>query len=141
MIDYTKHADLSEYLMGRHHKEAFDAIFDVVGDVQLHKECPAYLTEKGMFVSLGGMKQTREPGWLSLLGFGIPVKLERYRPVWLGGVPREHRMYTGVGDLKSLKQVVRMVDERKMELPIDSVWRMEDVLQVCCLIHHEDEGL
>lgn len=131
MIDYTKHPQLHQFVKEKHGEEPFDAIFDCIGDYALHQNCPSYLKTNGFFCLLGAMDEVGEPTWWRLLSYIIPAKLEQYRPVILGGIPRRHRMYNGMPNGKDLREVVKLAEEGKVIRLVDSVWKMEDALQVC----------
>ena len=130
MVDYTKHERLHEYMTEHYSQEPFDVIFDVVGDAGLHKYCPRYLKPDGWFILLGAMGEIASPSWWGMLSTMIPAKLERFRPVMFGGVPRNHRMMNGGPDKETLLEAVRIVEEGKLKVVIDSVWEMEDMLKV-----------
>ena len=105
-------------------------IFDCVGDYGLHQNCPSYLKTKGFFCLLGAMDEVDAPTWWGLLSWIIPAKLERYRPVMLGGIPRRHRMYNALPNGDDLRKVVKLAEEGKVIRLVDSVWKMEDALEV-----------
>ena len=102
----------------------------MVGNKELHNHCPAYLTEDGLYDLLGDLHEIGNPSWWNLLNWVFWAKLERFRPVILGGVPRRHRMHNAFISQEKLQRVVRMAEEGKLKVLMDSVWKMEDVLKV-----------
>lgn len=131
VIDYTIHSPLHSYLIEHHSQEPFNAIFDVVGNKELHQHCPAYLSKDGLFDLLGSLHEVMNATWLSLFSWMIQSKLERFRPVILGGVPRRHRFHNAFPDQEKLQRVARMAEEGKLKVLVDSVWKMEDGMKVC----------
>ncbi len=79
---------------------------------------------------MGALAQVDNPSWLGILSWVFWEKIERFRPVMLGGVPRRHRMHNAFINQARLQRVVRLADEGKVRVPIDSVWKMEDVVKV-----------
>jgi hypothetical protein len=78
------------------------------------------------------MGEVKNPSWWKLLAWLIPAKLERFRPVILGGVPRRHRMHNAFVDQASLRRVAKMADEGKLKVLVDSVWKMAEGIKVRC---------
>lgn len=121
---------MHEHLTKTHADKPFDAIFDVAGDTALHKNCPKYTTQDAWFVHLGAMKETKDPSWLGVLGNIIPAKLERFRPLFLGGVPRNHRMMNGVPLDGRVQRAAHLAEQGKLKIVLDSVWNLEDAKKV-----------
>lgn len=113
-----------------HADKPFDAIFDVAGDTALHKNCPKYTSQGAWFVQLGAMKETKDPSLLGVLGYLIPAKLERFRPLFLGGVPRNHRMMNGEPLDGRVQRAARLAGEGKLKVVLDSVWDLDDAKKV-----------
>ena len=126
---------LHEYLVRAHGDKPFDAIFDIAGDTALHKNCPKYTTEGAWFVHLGAMKEAQNPSWFGLLSWLIPAKLERYRPVFLCGVPRKQRMMNGVPLNGTVQRATQLAEEGRLKVMLDSVWDMEDAKKVNLPLH------
>lgn len=130
MIDYTKHEKLYVHVKEEHGKQPFNAIFDVVDDPALYQNCPSFLTVDGSYILLGAMGQLDNPSWWSLGTWLIAAKLERFRPVILGGIPRDFRMYNAIPNKKDLEGVVKLAVDGKIKGLVDSVWSMGDALKV-----------
>ena len=129
VIDYTIHSPLHEYLIEHHSQQPFNAIHDIVGNKDLHTHCPTYLTEDGLFDSMGAMAEVGNPSWAGLLRWVFREKLERFRPVMLGGIPRQHRMHNAFKTQTNSQRVVKIAEEGKLKVPVDSVWKMEDAVK------------
>ena len=130
---------LHEYLIKAHCDKPFDAIFDVAGDTAMQKNCAKYTTESACFVQLGSLEAAKSPSWYALLSYLIPAKLERYRPLWLGGVPRKHRMMNGTPGNGGVQRAARLAEEGKLKVVLDSVWDLEDAKKVCQPLHNESD--
>lgn len=124
-IDYKKHDPLHAYLAQRHAEEQFDFIFDCVGDQVLFEQCTPFLKPAGKFICLTGGKSQGV----------IPYVKNNLRPVFLGGTPRTYRILglSPSGDL--MRDVVKAYNERRIkEVPIDSEYGMEEVVEVSSLL-------
>ena len=131
MIDYTVHSPLHEYLIKHHSQKPFNAIIDIVGIQDLHTHCPEYLAKDGLFDLVGAIPQVTNPSWIRVLYWLFWGKVERFRPVILGGVPRRHRMHNAFVNQACIQRVVKLADEGKLRVPLDSVIKMEDGKKVC----------
>ena len=60
----------------------------------------------------------------------VQAKLEGVRPVLLGGVPRQYRMHNAFPSQEKIQRVVKMAEEGKLNVLVDSVWKMEDAIKV-----------
>lgn len=78
---------------------------------------------------MGVMAEVGSPSWLGLLMFVFREKLERFRPVMLGGIPRQHRMHNAFKNQANSQRVVKLAEEAKFKVPVDSVWKMEDAVK------------
>lgn len=118
--------------MQRHHSNTpFNAIFDVVDNKALHTHCPSYLAQDGLYDLIGAMTIVESGSWWSMLSWLVTGKLEAYRPVMLGGVPRRHRMHNAMVGKEQLRRVVEVAETGKLKVLLDSVWKMEDGIKVC----------
>lgn len=60
------------------------------------------------------------------------------KPRFLGGVNRPYAQTNGIASLKDMERLVRMVEEGKLKVLIDSIWSFDDVLQVSKILLHCD---
>ena len=130
VIDYTIHAPLHEYLVEHHGGEPFNAIFDVVGNKELHIHCPSYLTQNGLYDLLGVLDIVANPSWWRILTWMIQAKLEGFRPVMLGGVPRRYRMHNAFPAQDNMRRTAKLAEEGNLKVLVDEVFKMEDGLKV-----------
>lgn len=120
MIDYTAHADLYDHLASKCTSPGngpFDAIIDCVGNMVLYYNSPGYLKVDGVFLCIENpiLKQIKANYW----------------PTILGGTAR---IFKGVMNSPSRilgKVVVEWFEKGWIkEIPIDSVFEMDDAVQV-----------
>lgn len=57
------------------------------------------------------------------------ILLNCYLPTWLGGVPRRYITFSTPPACGATIYIARLVEEGKLRIPVDSVYRMEDALQ------------
>ncbi|KAI1817316.1 GroES-like protein [Poronia punctata] len=120
VIDYTLHKNLYDHLTSSRY--SFDAIIDCVGDDSLYFRSPGYLKVDGKYHSID-----KGP-----FGFIAAFKFN-YLPAFLGGRGVSRRRYESVFSNpagSSAKEVVELFEKGDVkELPIDSIFGMDDVLQ------------
>lgn len=91
----------------------------------LYLASPAFLKKKGLFLNVGGMGVAFI--WREFLGFFVMIANSFIYPSFLPhGVPRKYAFFSGSANQESLKEVVKLVEDSKLTVPIDSVWEMED---------------
>ncbi|KFA80955.1 hypothetical protein S40288_09578 [Stachybotrys chartarum IBT 40288] len=119
-VDYTAHASVYDYLDSLYaapEKESFGVIFDCVGDDTLFYRSPKYLKVDGKFLSI-------EAGPFGFLRF------INWQPVILGGTPRNFVSVFSSPSANSAREVVTWFNKGWIkEVPVDSLFAMEDVLE------------
>ena len=125
MIDYQVNQPLHEYLAKEHKGKPFDAILDTTGTQTLYDHSPAYLKVEGLCVNVGAFEGTVKTlyNWCK----------NSWLPVVFGGIPRRYIMFNTFPDPKVAGELARMTSEGKLKVMIDSVFAMEDALQVSLL--------
>ena len=71
-------------------------------------------------INVGGME-----------GPGVALKnwlSNTWWPTWLGGVPRRYAMFSTPPSKDAAVVLVKMVEEGKLKIPVDSVFSMEDAI-------------
>lgn len=125
VIDYSKHTALPEYLASKYGNRQFDAILDTVGSQQMYKQCPKYLKADGKFVNVGTVGNENQLGALWRWAKNTNV------PSILGGVPRDFIMFSAPLSGEGAEYLAELVERGKLRVIVDSVFKFEDVLQVC----------
>ncbi|KAI1358410.1 zinc alcohol dehydrogenase [Xylaria arbuscula] len=122
VVDYTAHDDLYGHLTSltmSAGRRPFDAIFDCVGHDMLYYRSPGYLKVDGKYHNIA-----QGP-----LGFIAEFKFN-YWPVILGGIPRTYSSVFSNPSGASAQEVVNWYEQGCIkEVPIDSVFEMEDALK------------
>ncbi|KAK9251349.1 hypothetical protein V1507DRAFT_464917 [Lipomyces tetrasporus] len=119
-IDYRKHDPLPAYLASQYAAEPFDFVLDCVGLQALYVNSPAYLKPDGMVINIGSME-----------GVGAMLKnciFNIWWPTWLGGVPRRYVMFFTPPSKDDAVVLVKLVEEGKLKISVDSVFSMEDAI-------------
>ena len=96
-------------------------MFDCVGLQALYANSPAYLKPEGMLINVGSME-----------GFGTTLKnwiFNAWWPTWLGGVPRQYVMFSTPPSKDDAVVLVKLVEESKLKISVDSVYSMEDAIK------------
>ena len=120
-IDYRKHDPLPAYLASQYAAEPFDFVLDCVGLQALYVNSPAYLKPDGMVINIGSME-----------GLGATLKnwiFNTWWPTWLGGVPRRYVMFSTPPSKDDAVVLVKLVEEGKLKISVDSVFSMEDAIR------------
>ncbi|KAI0437922.1 zinc alcohol dehydrogenase [Xylaria telfairii] len=121
-VDYTAYENLYDHLSSlatSNGRRPFDAIFDCVGDDTLYYQSPGYLKVDGKYHNI-----ERGP-----LGFISQFKFNHW-PVILGGTPRTYSSVFSNPSGSSAREVVKLFEKGYVkEIPIDSVFEMDDVLE------------
>ena len=120
-IDYRQHDSLPAFLASQYAAEPFDFVLDCVGVQALYANSPAYLKPDGMVINIGSME-----------GVGATLKNSLFNawwPTWLGGVPRRYVMFTTPPTKDDAVVLIRLVEEGKLEISVDSVFSMEDAVR------------
>jgi D-arabinose 1-dehydrogenase-like Zn-dependent alcohol dehydrogenase len=94
---------------------------DCVGHQDLYCGSPAYLKEQGEVINVGAMADGM---WRTVWNWFQNT----WRPVWLGGTPRRYIMFSTVSTRDDGIYLLRMVEEGKLKVHIDSVWDMKDAI-------------
>ena len=130
-VDYTKHKSLPAYMIEHHSNLPFDAIFDIVHSEGLYTSSPAYLTESGKFLLLGGLKIAKNLNLSGLLGWLFGAFVSQYRPRLLGGTPRQYQIFTSPFNQKDAEHLLGLVEAGKVRAVIDSRWNFDQAHEVC----------
>ena len=78
----------------------------------MYVNSPAYLTPDGMMINIGSMEF-----------------FNTWWPTWLGGVPRRYIMFTTPPSKDDAVVLVKLVEEGKLKISVDSVFSMEDAIR------------
>jgi NADPH:quinone reductase-like Zn-dependent oxidoreductase len=122
VIDYRVHSPLTAYLGEQYSSEPFDAILDTIGIQKLYTESAAYLKPDGIFVNVGAME--------GIMSFLCSTTKNLLVPKFLGGTPRKFILQQTNPNPERLQYLVRLVEEGKLKVVIDTVFEMEDALKV-----------
>ncbi|KAG9226018.1 hypothetical protein CCMSSC00406_0009115 [Pleurotus cornucopiae] len=126
-IDYTKEP-LHKYLTSHPPSPKFHAIIDAYGlsDPSLYTHSPAYLAPGGAFVTT-----TPAPHNVSLTEIGNLFRTIAAMtwPTWLGGTPREFKVYGLVQNKADINALRDLVAEGKVVGVVDSIYEMKDALK------------
>lgn len=100
----------------------FDAILDCAGVQALYTHSADYVKPAGMVINVG------------TLGDGVGATFRNWFantwcPTWLGGVPRRYIMFSTPPTKEAATIIVRLMEEGKVRILVDSVWEMEDLLK------------
>ncbi len=96
-------------------------MLDCVGSQALYVNSPAYLKPEGVVINIGSME-----------GSGAMLKnwfFNTWRPTWLGGVPRRYVMFNTPPTKDDALVLVKLVEEGKLKISVDSVFNMEDAIR------------
>lgn len=96
-------------------------MLDCVGLQALYVNSPAYLKPDGMVINIGSME-----------GLGASLKnwiFNTWWPTWLGGVPRRYIMFSTPLSKDDAVVLVKLVEEGKLKISVDSVFSMEDAIR------------
>ncbi|KAJ5703243.1 hypothetical protein N7488_010791, partial [Penicillium malachiteum] len=98
----------------------FDSVLDCVGVQALFVNSPAYLKATGALVNVG----ITESLWMPYRN----LLLNPWLPKWLGGVSRKYIMFTALPNREDAVYLVRLMEEGKLSIPVDSIFEMEDAV-------------
>lgn len=122
MVDYRATPALAERLANKYGNHPFQYIFDTVGAQDLFLSSPRYLDTSGRYINVGNFEGVVTAIWRSLRN--------RYTPLMLGGIPRRYD-FIGVSPTAEKASVLaRLVNEGRLKLIVEDVFKFEDVLQV-----------
>jgi NADPH:quinone reductase-like Zn-dependent oxidoreductase len=127
VVDYRVAGSLPAHLAKTYGERPFDIILDTVGTQALYEHCPAYLKPDGVYINVGAFEGVLWTLWCWTKNLVWP-KL-------LGGTPRRFVMFSTMPSAARAEKLAKMVEEGKLKVVVDSVFDMEDVLEVCtCII-------
>lgn len=129
VIDYREHAPVYQYLAEKYSRNKFDWVLDAYGIQDLWLNCASYLKPGKPFLSIG--IQVPNCNYSSLLSAIGMLMSNMLWPRFLGGVDRSYAPVNGIANSKSMERLARMIEDGKLQVPIDSIWSFGDVLQVC----------
>lgn len=96
-------------------------MLDCVGLQTLYINSPAYLKPDGIVINIGSMEST-----------GATLKnwiFNTWWPTRLGGVPRRYVMFTTPPSKDDAVVLLKLVEEGKLKISVDSVFSMEDAIR------------
>ena len=129
VVAYNGDVPAEEYLARTYGNHKFDAIIDTVGVQYLYTHCPAYLKEGKTYLNMGVLPYTGSGLWG--VASGISSFVSNYLwPRILGGTPRQYRILGTEPVLGMLERVKKLVESGAVKGIVDSVWDMEDALEV-----------
>ncbi|KAJ5232834.1 hypothetical protein N7468_005790 [Penicillium chermesinum] len=111
-IDYRAHDSLPAYLAQQYGDKPFDYVLDCVGTQALFANSPMYLKDTGA-LSLDTI--------LQLLTQSMATHIA-------GGVSRKYIMFSALPNREDAIYLVRLLEEDKITIPVDSIFDMEDAV-------------
>ncbi|RMZ92381.1 hypothetical protein DV736_g381, partial [Chaetothyriales sp. CBS 134916] len=120
-VDYQKHQPVPAYLSQQYGNRPFDFVLDCVGTQALFVHSLAYLKAEGAVVNIGAIDGFAEMAhnWV----------FNRWLPTWLGGVPRRYVMGAAPPRRDDAICLVRLIEEGRVRIPVDSVFNMADAVR------------
>jgi NADPH:quinone reductase-like Zn-dependent oxidoreductase len=122
VVDYRAVEPLPNYLATTYSERPFDVILDTVGIQALYEQSPAYLKPNGVYINVGAFEGVLWTLWC--------WAKNTLWPSFLGGTPRRYAMFSTVPNGQTAERLAEMVKEGKLRVVVDSVFKMEDVLEV-----------
>ncbi|KAJ6172487.1 hypothetical protein N7470_001554 [Penicillium chermesinum] len=119
-IDYRAHDSLPAYLAQQYGDKPFDYVLDCVGTQALFANSPMYLKDTGALVNVGVLESL----WIPFCNF----LLNPWLPTLLGGVSRKYIMFSALPNREDAIYLVRLLEEDKITIPVDSIFDMEDAV-------------
>ncbi|GAM85455.1 hypothetical protein ANO11243_034620 [Dothideomycetidae sp. 11243] len=116
-IDYRKCESLPSHLALIYGQRPFDTVLDCAGVQALFANSADYLKPDGVFINVGALQ-----GLLITVGNWL---YNRWMPICLGGAPRRFVMFSSPPSRESAIYIAHLIDQRKLRLPVDSVYPME----------------
>lgn len=114
---------------GGSNETRFDAVIDTVGVQSVYDHCPAYLKEGRLFLNMGVLPYMNM-GWWGALSFMVHLLNNFWRPAILGGTPRTYKILSTEPNIDMMQRIQRLVDEGKINPLVDSLWPLQDTIQV-----------
>lgn len=119
-VDYRAHKDLPAHLTAAYEHQPFDHVLDCVGMQALYLGSPAYLKPAGLYTNVGQFQGTVPTFWYWFTN--------SWWPTWLGGTPRRYIMFSTPPRKDCGEELVQLLREKKIRVPVDSMWKMEELL-------------
>lgn len=117
IVDYTAPGSLYDRLSIDYRDAPFNVIFDCVGDEILYKKSTPYLKTDGRYLTIAG-------------GL-VPWIKSKITPIMLGGTPRYYARVMNKPSGKAASEVASWFEKGWIkEVPIDSIYPMEEALEV-----------
>lgn len=117
----------------------FDAVIDTIGVQGLYVHCPAFLKEGKTYLNMGILPYMGS-GWLGLMGLVGDLLTNYLWPAVLGGTARKYRMLSTAPEPAALQRVRELVESGAVKGVVDSVWDMDDALEVCSGVSELDSS-
>ncbi|KAJ6256390.1 Zinc-type alcohol dehydrogenase-like protein [Drechslerella dactyloides] len=131
VVDYQKTKSIVNQLTTLYANKKFNAILDCHGHQQVYTHCAQYLTEKGFYVSAGGVK-INNWNWPTFLRTACTIALNMLWPTttYLGGTGRTLKSLTVMDySIQEKERLVGMVEGGEVRVVVDSVWSAEEALR------------
>ena len=124
MIDYTKVSPIHDYLASNYGSRPFDAILDTVGQQELYKHSASYVKQDGVIINVG------TPPEGGPIGTVLRMAKNTMLPSMLGGIPRRFHFFSAALSGEGAADLAKFVEEGTMTVRVESVFKLEDVLEV-----------
>ncbi|KAF1961225.1 GroES-like protein [Byssothecium circinans] len=127
VVDYQAHPMVSSYLAASFSDTRFNAVVDAAGIQSLFAQCPTFLAEGGLYVTVG-------PKIPDYTYYGILVTLGQMArnilwPSFLGGTGRPYVQVTGVASLEGMEELARLVRDGGLKPKVGKCVGMESALE------------
>ena len=122
------HTPVYQFLGARFSSTRFSTIIDAHGSQGIFNHCPDYLTEGKQYVTVG---PALEDYTVSVMISAVLLMVKNgLRLRALGGVPRDYVQVASVANSGAMEMLVKLVEEKKLRMVVDSCSNMEDALKV-----------
>ena len=131
VVPYNGSVPAEQYLANAYGgSKNFDSIVDTVGVQSLYTHCPAYLKDGKPFLNAGVLPYTGSGIW-GAMSLTKDLLANYFWPRLLGGTDRKYELLKTDLVPGLLEKVRAVVASGAVKGVVDSVWDMEDALQVC----------
>lgn len=112
---------MPKYLTEKFGTIKLDYILDCVGTQALYTHSPAYLKPEGLVINVGVFEGLFTQLYNSVVNMAWPRRF--------GGIPRRYIMFSTPPMLKPGLELIKLMNEGKIRVPIEDEWRFEDVIE------------